>query len=190
MIRPKRRIFFWISIIAFLLFSSLSYLVFASSEEWTLSLEILGLGIRHGTPNNVNLWTPVTSSSTQEILWQFDENFWVEDLQGYITGHYTTIQCDGIYGPGGIKLTGVLLKAGNNTPTLMQWTPGNVFISTGLYTYASILSPVTYIYKLTAPNNVWLLNQYGDKPRLKIIIPAYSPPGSYSGTIVFSFYPY
>lgn len=171
-------------------FSLLSYVVFAWNSVWIISLAIVWVGIRHGTPNNVNLWTPITSVSQQEIIWQFDDNFWVEDLQGYITGHYTTIQCDGIYGPAGTKLTGVFLKAWNTSPILMQWSIGNVFIASGLADYVNILTPITYIYKPTDPSNVWRLNQYGDKPRLKIIIPAYSPPGNYSGTIVFSLYMY
>jgi hypothetical protein len=190
MISSKKTMFFWISWVALLLFSSLSYFVLAASDQWIVTLQIVWLGIRHGTPNNVNLWTPVTSSSTQEIVWQFDDNFRVEDLQGYITGHYTTIQCDGIYGPGGYKLTGVLLKAGNTTPTLLLWSTGNVRISTGLYNYTSIINPMTYIYKSSDIINKWLTNRYGDMPRLKIIIPAFSPPGSYSGTIVFSMYMY
>jgi len=188
MIDSKRYIF-WVIWWVFLLLSSwLSYFTFAWSVEWTLSLEIKGFGIRHGTPNNVNLWTPTTSSSDQEISWQFTENFRIEDLQWYITGHYTTIQCDGVYGSLGNKLTGIYLKAGNSSPTLLMWNPGHVFIGTALDNFVSILTPVTYIYKSTDIANAWVANKYWDMPRLKIIIPGSTPPGTYSGTIVFSLY--
>jgi len=172
-----------------LLFSSwLWYFTFAWSETWTLTLEIKGIGIRHGTPNNVNLWTPTTSSSDQEISGQFVDTFWIEDLQGYMTGHYTTIQCDGVYGSAGNTLTGIYLKAGNATPTLLFWTTGNVSIGTALSDYISILTPVTYIYKSTDIANLWVANRYWDQPRLKIVIPGWTPAGTYSGTIVFSLY--
>ena len=175
-----------------MLCSSLSYFVFAWTWTiyWTVSLQINGVGLRHGTPNNVNLWTPNTSPNDQEIVWQFDDNFWVEDLEWYITGHYTTIQCDGVYGSAGNKLTGVYLKVGNSNPTLLMWGTGNVHIATELNDYVSILNPITYIYKPTAIDNEWAINRYWDRPRLKIIIPGWTPPGNYSGTIVFNLYMY
>lgn len=136
------------------------------------------------------MWIPTVSTSDQEISGQFDDFFWVEDLEWYITGHYTTIQCDGVYWSAGNILTGVYLKAGSTSPTLIQWAPGNVLISTELYDYTSIITPVTYIYKPTGAGNAWLINRYGDIPRLKILIPGWTPPGTYSGTIVFSLYMY
>lgn len=190
MITSKRQIVFWIGGIALVFFSSLSYLVFAWSEQGTLSLQIVWFGIRHGTPNNVNLGMPTVSSTDQEISGQFDDNFWIEDLQWYTTGHYTTIQCDGVYWSAGNKLTGVYLKAGNTIPTLLQWSPGNVRIATWLSDYTSILTPITYIYKPTDVANAWLANSYGDTPRLKISIPWWTPGGTYSGTIVYSLYMY
>ena len=190
MTNSKRHVFFWISWIVLLFFSSLCYFVSAWSEAWTLTLQIVGFGIRHGTPNNVNLWLPTTSGSDQEISWKFNGDFWIEDLQWYITGHYTTVQCDGVYGSAGNKLTGVFLKAGNTTPTLIQWSPGSVHISTWLLDYTSINTPVTYIYKSTDIQNAWLANRYWDTPRLKILIPGWTPPGTYTGTIVFSLYMY
>ena len=184
--KQKKQLFFWISWIALVMISSLLYYTYAAT--WTISLEITGIGLRHGTPNNANLWVLSTSTTDQEFSGQFSDYFRVEDMEGYVTGHYTTIQCDGVYGPAGNKLTWVYLKAGNTSPTLLLGTSGDVLISSGIYDYASILSPMTYIYKPTDTGNAWLVNRYWDKPRLKIVIPAYTPPGTYSGTIVFSFY--
>ena len=182
----QKKLFFRISWIALLLISSMIY--YTQADQGNLTFEITGIGIRHGTPDNVNLWVLSTSTSDQELSGQFSDYFWVEDLEWYVTGYYTTIQCDGVYGPSGNILTWVYLKAGNTSPTLLLWNSGDVLISSGLQNYASIFSPMTYIYKPTDTGNAWIVNRYGDKPRLKIVIPAYTPPGTYSGTIVFSFY--
>jgi len=188
MIILKRHIFFWIGWIAITLISSLFYFVFAWIEQWTLSLEIIGVGIRHGTPSNVNLWVYGTSSNDQEISGQFSDYFWVEDLEWYVTGHYTTIQCDGVYGSAGNRLTWVYLKAGSTSPILILWATWNVLISSGIYDYVSILNPITYIYKPTEASGNWVINKYWDKPRFKIFIPGGTPAGHYSGTIIFSLY--
>lgn len=186
--KQKRYRAFRISWIALLLASSLCYHAYA--VQGTISLEIIGKGIRHGTPDSVNLWVLSTSTGDQEISGQFTGYFRVEDLEWYTTGHYTTIQCDGVHGPSGYTLTWVYLKAENITPTLIQGATGNVHIASWFSNFTSILNPMTYIYKPTAAGNLWYTNRYGDKPRLKILIPGYAPPGTYSGTIVFSFYMY
>jgi hypothetical protein len=189
--KQKKQLFFWINWIILILFSCFIYSVFASTDQWIVSVEITWFGIRHGTPANVDLWTITGSLNNQEFSWQFNDYFWVEDIQWDITGHYTTVQCDGVYGPSNNKLTWVYLMAWNNNPTLIEWNINNhVLINSTLNTYASILAPVTYIYKETHNDNAWLANKYWDKPRLKILIPGWTPPGSYSGTIVFSFYSY
>jgi len=171
--------------------SGIFYSVLAqTNNQWDITFEIKGIGTRHGTPDNANLWVLTTSINDQEFSGQFTDYFWIEDMQWNITGHYTTIQCDGIYGPAWYMLTWIYLKAGNTIPTLIQWLTGNVLIASELYNYTSVLNPMTYIYKPTDSSNAWLPNKYWDKPRFKIIIPAYAPPGTYSGTIVFSYYSY
>ncbi len=160
-----------------------------SAQQGNITLEITGLGIRHGTPGNFPIGTVYSSPYDQEISGQFTEPFWIEDIEGYTTGHYTTIQCDGIYGPSNTRLTGIELKAGSITPELLMWlTSLHVKINPVLSSYTNIIEPVTYIYKETDPSNIGIINKYGDKPWIKIFIPAGSPPGTYSGTIVFSFY--
>ncbi len=183
-----KKILFWLfgSSLVFSLFFWYHFPV----EAWTVTLAIKWVGIRHGTPDNINLWTLITSTGNQEISGQFNDYFWIEDLEWYVTGHYTTIQCDGVHGPGWYTLTWVYLKAGNMMPTLISWNPSNVLISSVFSNYYSIYSPATYLYKTTWPGNAGNANRYWDKPLLKIDIPAYTPPGIYSGTIVFSFYMY
>lgn len=162
--------------------------LFAASEKGQISFEIKSMGLRHGTPNDVYLGTLSTAPYDQEISGQLNEYFWIEDMQGYITGHYTTIQCDGIYWPDDYMITWIYFKAGNTAPTLLQGVTGNVHIYPDLYQYTSIIHPMTYMYKLTVLSNKWITNIYGDKPRFKLLIPANAPIGSYSGTITFSFY--
>ncbi len=183
----KQKIVFGIASVLFLLASWFIYDIYAA--EAILSLEVTGLGIRHGTPENLSLWTITSSLNDQYINSQFTEPFWIEDLQWYITGHYTTIQCDGVYHQNGYKLTWVELMAGNITPELIMWiTSPNVKINTTLLNYTNIINPITYLYKETNISNLGIVNKYWDKPRLKISIPSTTPPGIYSGTIVFSFY--
>lgn len=159
-----------------------------NATQGKVSLEISGLGVRHGTPNDVNLWTLSVASYDQEFSGQFTQPFWIEDLQWNITGHYTTIQCDGIYWPNGYIITWVYFKSESLTPTLLQWIPGHVAIYSAFSNYTSILHPLTYMYKPTDVFNGGLTNKYGDMPWFKVLIPANAPAGSYSGTITFSFY--
>lgn len=165
-----------------------AYSAFASPEQGKVSFEITSIGLRHGTPSDVHLWTLSTTAYDQELSGHLNEYFWIEDMQWYITGHYTTIQCDGIYWPQWYVITWVYFKAGNTYPTLLQWNTGNVYIYPSLYTYTSILSPMTYLYKTTSLSHAGITNIYGDMPWFKILIPANAPAGSYSGTITFSFY--
>lgn len=187
MTHRTKNIFLWILIV--LLWWTLFSAIAQNIEQWSLTLEIKGMGIRHGTPENLYLWNIVSSLSDQYISGHFTDYFRVEDIEWYITGHYTTIQCDGVYGPNGFILTGVDLMAGNSSPELIMWATGpNVSINSVLSSYTSILEPITYIYKNTASNNAGIVNRYGDKPWLRILIPPTAPSGIYSGTIVFSFY--
>lgn len=178
----------WICL-GIVIFCTIFSVVFADIEtQGKVSLQISGLGIRHGTPNDVHLGTLSTAPYDQEFSGQFTEPFWVEDLQGNITGHYTTIQCDGIYWPDGYIITWIYLKAGNIVPTLLQGVSGHVYIYSAFSDYISILHPLTYMYKPTDVFNGGLTNKYGDMPRFKLIIPANAPAWSYSGTLTFSFY--
>lgn len=182
----KQKLLIWV--IISLIFWCM-YFTYAQVYEWDITLRITWLGIRHGTPENLSLWTITSSPGDQYISGHFTQPFWVEDIEGYMTGHYTTIQCAGVYGPNNTILTWVELMAGDTEPELLMGMTGtNVFINPMLHTYTSITEPVTYIYKTTDTNNIWIVNKYGDKPWLKILIPPTSPAGIYSGTIVFSFY--
>ncbi|MCF7834756.1 hypothetical protein K9M48_01735 [Candidatus Gracilibacteria bacterium] len=175
-------------ILFFVLLIGLSFFVLGADLQ--LNLEIKGIGIRHGTPTNLNLGTIQYSNQEQEITGKFIDYFWLEDRMGLSTGHYTTIQCNGLYGPTGSTITGIYMKAGNINPLRILGNTGNVLIYNNLTGYQSIYNPLVYIYKATDNVNAGKANKYGDNPYIKIIIPPYTSPGTYNGTIVFSLYSY
>ena len=176
---------FIISLIFSILFLGWLYAVNDTSE---ITLKITWLGIRHGTPDNLNLWTVTYSNFVQEVTWQFNSGFWIEDLLWLATWHYTTVQCDGLYWPNWSIITWVYLKNWNTSPVRLLWNAWNVLISTSLNDYVSIYNPIVYIYKPSSPSNVWLANKYSDKPNIKLLIPSNTTAGDYSWTIVFTLY--
>ena len=73
--------------------------IFVALENVQINLEIKWIGIRHGTPTKLSLWTISYSDQPQEVNASFGDYFWIEDLMWLVTWHYTTIQCDGLIGP-------------------------------------------------------------------------------------------
>jgi len=169
-----------------MLFGWLSY--FAWGTNIQLNLEIQWIGIRHGTPDNLDLWSIIYSAQEQEVPGQFDNYFWIEDLMWMVTWHYTTIQCDWLYGPDWAVITWIYLKAGNINPVRMMWNTWNVAISSTLSDYQSIYDPIVYFYKPTNITNIWKANKYWDIPSMKIVIPPETVAGDYVWTITFSLY--
>ncbi|MFZ2151047.1 MAG: hypothetical protein WAZ12_01965 [Candidatus Absconditicoccaceae bacterium] len=182
MINVYKRLFLLFALV----FCGLFFVFGATNVQ--LNLEIEGIGIRHGTPSNLDLGVISYSPQDQEITGQFNSGFWVEDLMGLITGHYTTIQCNGLNDGNGSVITGIYLQAGNASPIKVLGNTGNVLISNDLTAYKSIYNPLVYIYKPTNSANIGKANKYQDTPTLKVIVPANTTAGTYNGTIVFSLY--
>jgi hypothetical protein len=164
------------------------YFVFALDRTSEITFEIKWIGIRHGTPDNLNLGTIQYSNQAQEITWKFGKYFWVEDLMWLRTGHYTTIQCDWLYGPTGAVITWIYLMAWNPVPERIFGVTWNVLISTTLNSFQSIYKPLVYIYKPTSGSNFWLANRYGDEPIIKIVVPPNPTAGTYRWIIMFTLY--
>ncbi|MFZ2151054.1 MAG: hypothetical protein WAZ12_02055 [Candidatus Absconditicoccaceae bacterium] len=160
---------------------------FASASDVILSLIINPGQITYGAPSYLGLGQINISEIEQDKQAQFDDYFWVSDLVGSDSGYNTTVVSDGLIGPNGSAvLTGIYLMAGNSNPELLLGTNGNVEINSvfsGDY-YSIFNTPVTYIYR-GETLNYGKINKYGDKPWIKIVIPAYTQPGMYSGTIYF-----
>ena len=172
----------------FIVFSLFSF-VFTSVVFWQsqqVSVEIRGQWLIIWTPANLNLgfvsdWATITRS--------FLDYFWIEDLRGTNTGHYTTIQCDGIYGPNGATssvITGIQLSWTSIERIL--WTDNNTLIYSNLSTWTDITTPQLYLYRNNNISNGWVWNRYGNKPSIKIIVPSGTPAGTYKGKITYTLY--
>lgn len=144
--------------------------------------------MRHWTPDNLSLWNITYSNQEQEITWVFSDYFWIEDLMWIASWHYTTIQCDWLFGPNWSIITWIYIKAWNLSPVKISWNPWNVLMSNDLLSYKSIYNPLVYIYKTTNNYNIWKANKYWDIPTIKIIVPPETIPGEYTWTITFSLY--
>lgn len=170
------------------------FLFISFSVSWNydhsgiLSLDVVWIWVRHGTPNNLNLSATWNVSEEQEITGKFLSGFWIEDLLWLASWHYVTIQCDGLRGPLWSIITWIYIKAWNLNPNLVLWISGLVYISNTLNTFQSIYKPLVYIYKTTNYANLWLINRYDDTPTMKVVIPANSTAGTYNGIIAFTLY--
>lgn len=173
--------------IVFSLFLILGSL-YAAQDIAELTLKINWIGIRHGTPNNLDLTATRNSTQEQEITGQFISGFWIEDLLWLSTWHYTTIQCDGLHGPNWSTITWIYIKAWASSPIRVLWNTWNVLISNILDSYTSLHNPIVYIYKPTNNSNLWLANRYQDIPILKVVIPPNTTAWVYKWTIVFTLY--
>lgn len=167
----------WIVILCFYFF-----LVFAS-EDSLLTVELSSRWLIIWTPANLSLWS-VTPWSTIET--NFSDYFWVEDLRWTNTWHYTTIQCDGLYGPSGAMITGVELSGA--VVDLVAWLANNTLIYSNLINWTDITEPKLYLYRNNDISNGWKINRYGNKPAIKVTVPSDVPAGSYKGKITYTLY--
>lgn len=159
------------------------YIFAQSNSQWTLSLAILWDGLIIGTPANISLGS-VNPGGTVETT--FDDYFWIEDLRWTSTGHYTTIQCDGLYGPGGYVITGVQMIW--SLVDLIRGLSNQTKIYSNLSTRKDITIPQLYLYR----NNNWtdpgFMNRYWNKPSIRVSVPSNAPVGSYKWKITYTLY--
>ncbi|HKL43963.1 MAG TPA: hypothetical protein VJ892_01650, partial [Candidatus Absconditabacterales bacterium] len=148
-----------------------------------ISVTIKGQGIIIGTPANLNLGS-VNPGDTVEI--NFDDYFWVEDLRGTNTGHYTTIQCDGLYGPSNFVITGLQLSGA--TVEMIDGRTNNTLIYSNLSDRTDITDPTLYLYRNNDLSNNGAINRYGNKPAIRVFVPEDAPAGSYKGKITYTLY--
>jgi len=62
-----------------------------------------------------------------------------------------------------------------------------VVVDAGMASFQSLDSARTYIKRDTAAN-FGLVGQYGTLPELQVVIPAYTPVGTYSADLVYTLY--
>lgn len=161
------------------------YVFAQSTSHGELSLKIIWNGLIIGTPANLSLWTVSPWTTVQKT---FDDYFWLEDLRGISTGHYTTIQCDGLYGPNGYVITWVQMIWPN--VVLIGWLTNQTTIYSNLSSRTDVTTPQLYLYR---NNNIdtstlGFTNRYGNKPSIKVSIPSNAPVGSYKWKITYTLY--
>lgn len=159
----------------------LVWLVLAVDSKVSVTLYTRWLFI--WTPANLALWS-VIPWNTIEV--DFPDYFWIEDLRWTSTGHYTTIQCDGLYGPGGAIITWVQLSWAN--VDMIAGKPNETLIYSNLNTWTDITQPQLYLYRNNSVSNNGAINIYGNKPAIKINVPLGIPSGHYKWKITYTLY--
>jgi len=144
----------------------------------------------------INLWSVGVSFTWQTLSWQFTWYFSVQDDRG-TTWWYTTIQLpwsfswktlSGIaYPSSSISISNIYFMWTWWVSTI-AWTPATwiVYINNNVTSYVSFTWAKNYI-KRSYPSNQYSCpaGTYGNKPWIKINIPASQSPDTYSGTIRF-----
>lgn len=161
-------------------------LVFGENMQSMVSVQLNTRWLFAWTPANLSLW-PVTPWNTIEV--NFSDYFWIEDLRWNSTGHYTTIQCDGLFGPNGstgtvitwVQMSGLIIE-------LVAWTANNTLIYSNLSTWTDITKPQLYFYRNENTTNPGWVNRYGNKPTIKISVPSGTPSGTYRWKITYTLY--
>jgi len=135
-------------------------------------------------PKSLNIWHATIQWGT--LSWQFTWYFQVEDWKG-TTWWYTTLQLPiamtgSAYG-GAIPQSNIYIKwAWIDT---IQWdsTPW-IYVNEWLSAYTSFPWTQTYMKRDGIPNTCpWWV--YGNRPYIKVEIPAYTKPDSYSGNFTY-----
>lgn len=129
----------------------------------------------------------ISVGDTIELSAQFAGPFWVSDLKSSDSWYRTTVRCSGLRWPNWSVITGIYLKNWNSTPTLLDGMAGNVKINPNLSDFFPINTSVNYIYREQGLN-YWTINKYWDNPWIKIVVPAYMQPWSYSWEVIFDFH--
>lgn len=171
------------------------------STETDVTVTIEGGDICIWSPEAFDFGTHVLSDSSQIVTWQFasgSERWYVDDQKGADTGYYTTVQVSDMVDP----LTSNSIAA-SNVSMQSNWTSAISdawehvlagFTNTRVYTNPSLLSsfvainaPVEFINR-DADSNSWIVGKYYDLPYLELVIPAYTPVGTYEGIITYTLY--
>ena len=157
--------------------------VYLTVDAWQLTIWVSGA--------TVNLWT---WNAGDVLEGQFPENsFYVSDLKWSQSGYYTTISVTDLTGSINeetktIPASNVEFKAWLATPALITGNANSdVVFDSHITSYTAINSPIQYIQraKNTGYGILWV---YGDKPEIKVTIPAYTPATTYHGVITYTLY--
>ena len=157
----------------------------------TVSVTITWWTLCIGSSGAINLGTFSALATSQTVTGAFVTGyFYVEDLKGADSGYYTTVQMSGhMVGTGWavISWSNVYMQS-STTPTLLNGRANSrVIVRAGMASFQSLDTARQLILRSGA-NNQWLLSMYWVLPTVQVIIPAYTPVGTYVGTIVYTLY--
>lgn len=128
-----------------------------------------------------------TSNSTGTIEQQFTGYFKVYDKKSSNSGYYTTLSISDLsWTYSTISKNNIYLQA--TGVTLIQGTANTwVYIHTWIQTYQAMTGVVNYIRRDPGNNND-KKGEYGNLPRIKVLIPPYTIPDDYTATITYTLY--
>lgn len=155
-----------------------------SSVSTRLTFTLNSLWVIIWTPDNLDIWSVNTWTFVNKY---FSGYFWVKDLRWSNTGHYTTIQMNGLFGPNNSVITGIKLFA--NSPVLIEWQANNAQLNSIFNDWVDITDPVLFFYKNDNMNN-WYLNKYWVIPSIRIWVPNDVSPWNYKWKITYTLYDY
>lgn len=157
---------------------------FVVAETSQISVAINWFWIIIGSPSNIQLGV---LNPLDSVITGFDDYFWINDLRGSNTGHYTTIQSNWLFWPNNALVTWIDFMY--NIPTKLAGLSNNTFVLTP-NNWIDITQPKLYFYRNTSITNGGVWNKYGESPFVKIDIPSWYPVWVYSWEITYTLYDY
>lgn len=147
-------------------------------KSWDLCIE---------GPNSFSLWSFVTKNIAQTI--ETESNYFtVDDQKGSNSWYYTTVSLWNLTGNSWAVILNSTINIKASPITLLSGTANpSVILDSWITSYTSIASPVVFIKRNSGSgwNIFWT---YGSKITLKVDIPAYKKPDTYSGIITYTLY--
>lgn len=138
-------------------------------------------------PSSINFPTLTTSSTLQTWFTSSSGYFQLIDGNGANSGYYTTLQVTALSGTYTTIPTTWLARQ-STWISLLSWTANTgVVLGSAFSGYSIASGTVTFIKRDPAPNSgrVWT---YGAILQLRVVIPAYFRPSTYTGTITYTLY--
>ncbi len=163
------------------------------SEDVTVEVEVTAGDICIGTTGAFDFGSYTASATAQTVAGSFVDELWVEDLNWWDAWYYTTLQLswDLTSGTNTIPTSAVSVKTPATGAAWVTTMAGlantRVVVDAWMAAFQTLDSARTYIKRDTAAN-FWHVGQYGALPELQVVIPAYTPVGVYSSTLVYTLY--
>jgi hypothetical protein len=154
---------------------------------FTVTIDVYNAPLCIFSPNQTVIPNFQVKNVDQERSYQFDD-FQVQDPIGSNSGYYTTLQMSNLNGPNSQIIPNTQIQWKADPVTLITGTANSsVVLWSTMWTYHLATATDTFIKRDTAPNSnrTWT---YGSKLWLKVNIPAYTRPGSYTGSITYTLY--